>query len=93
MLRRSDDGTKVLELSAVTALSADQERFLVLHARHLVVKWIWILGGNILRAVTERGRTASITVHEVAHLVQLELIESLGVAGYRLTDKGKEAAP
>jgi len=49
--------------------NAEQERFIWLHERHLVVKWQWLWQGTQLRAFTERGLTATISKDNVNELV------------------------
>lgn len=75
-------------------MTPEQIRFLILHARHLVVKWHWMMQGTQLRAFCERGHTATISKAGHDALVTAGLIEpyGAGAAGVRLTEKGRMAA-
>jgi hypothetical protein len=77
-------------------LSTEQERFLVLHARHNVVKWVWHFSESLLRAYTDRGHTATISKAGFASLGVLGLVDVIGAGGggpgaIRITDAGKGA--
>lgn len=74
-------------------MTPEQVRFLILHARHLVVKWCWLWQGTMLRAYCERGHTATISKGGLDALVAGGLVEEYGpnAAGVRLLDAGKAA--
>lgn len=71
--------------------TAEQERFLAIHAKHVVVKWVWHFKETLLRAYTERGLSAAISRGAVDDLVTAGLMEwGFGCADCRVTDAGKD---
>lgn len=68
--------------------SAAQLRFMAMHARRLVIKWVWYMKGAQLRAYTDCGRVTTITATEFADLVDVGCAEQVGCAGVRLTKVG-----
>lgn len=74
-------------------LDNEQTRFLLLHARHLVVKWCWLWQGTMLRAFTDSGGTATISKGGLKALVASGMVEEYGpdAAGVKLLDAGKAA--
>jgi len=74
-------------------LSADQVRFLALHARAIdpPMKWQWHFGSTLLRATTDRGHTASLGAEAFDELVRAGLVRRMGF-GAAITEKGREAA-
>lgn len=71
-------------------LSPAQQRFLQLHVRYLVTKWRWLMQGMHLRAWTECGRVATISLAELRTLVDDEYLTTFEPAGVRLTSKGRD---
>lgn len=68
-------------------MSPEITRFLALHARFAEITWQWIFRGTQLRASAGR-HTATISAAVLAGLVDAGLIESVGIAGVRLTPAG-----
>lgn len=53
----------------MTDLSDEQLRFMVLHARHMVVEWKWLMSGAQLLARTDRGLKAYISAGALGDLI------------------------
>lgn len=69
------------------------ERFLALHQDHLVIKHQWVLGGSMLRAFTESGRTATISRTELELLVDAGLMRrGVGYSVHLTPSQEKEVA-
>lgn len=72
-------------------LGPEHIRFLVLHAKHHVVKWHWHFQETQLRAYTEAGRTATASRKAVEELVAWGLMTcGAGHAKY-VTERGVAA--
>jgi hypothetical protein len=75
------------------AFTTDKIRFVKLHARvDAPVKWQWLFQGSMLRAETERGRSASISAAAFDELVRAGVMEPIegAIAGVRLTEAGRD---
>lgn len=71
-------------------MTPEQQRFIALHANHVVVRWEWRMKETQLRAHTERGFKATISRDAVDELVDAGLLEwGFGCADCRLTETGK----
>lgn len=81
-----------IEAPPLAPLNDEQLRFLALHKRHVIAKSNWIFQGAQLRAHADDNKTtATISLVRFGALVDGGLIEVIGCAGVRLTDKGKAA--
>lgn len=56
-------------------LSAAQQLFVDLHRDRLVVKYQWLMQGAQFRAVTDRGKTATLSKQDAHDLVDRGLFE------------------
>lgn len=76
----------------MAALTAEQFRFLSLHARHVIARSKWLFQGMQLRAFAERGHTATISADGLADLIASGLMQAgRGEANIAITDAGRAA--
>lgn len=71
-------------------MTATQFRFLLIHTRYVVTKWRWLMQGTHLRAWTDCGRVATISLRELTALVDAEYVTTFDPAGVRLTQQGRD---
>jgi hypothetical protein len=80
------------EEAPLAPLSPNQLRFLALHTHHRPERWTWHFCETMLRAATDRGRTATIWRDDLADLMGRGLMEQgAGYADVRVTDAGRAA--
>jgi hypothetical protein len=70
-------------------MSPEQQRFLHLHAHHHVEQWRSRWYGGLIQAVTNRGRTATVTDRQLDELVSLWLCERSHGVSVVLTAAGR----
>jgi hypothetical protein len=74
-------------------VSPEQQRFLHLHAYHHVEQWrLPFRNGGMIQAVTDQGRTASVTEGQLADLVTRGLLERSHGVSVVLTAEGRALA-
>jgi hypothetical protein len=73
-------------------VSPEQQRFLYLHAYHHVEQWRSRWCGGLIQAVTDRGRTATVTDRQLDELVSLGLCERSHGVSVVLTAAGRALA-
>lgn len=72
-------------------MTPDQKAFVAFHARHLVTSWRWVFQGSTLIAEAESsGAKRAISAFEFGGLVDAGLIDVVGCAGVRLTERGQD---
>jgi hypothetical protein len=70
-------------------ISTDALRFLRLHQRYLVEKYQTLFNGAMVRATTDRGITASVSVDDLEELLSAGLLQPSWGGSFVLTDAGK----
>jgi len=73
----------------MTMMTDAQRRFLDLHKHHFVASWRAVLGGGMVRATTDKGRTATLSVREIAELIAKGLMATTYGDALVLTEAGK----
>lgn len=76
----------------VFTTNTEQQRFMWLHQRHLVIRWQWMMRGSQMRAFADNGMTATIGKDSLAQLVAEGFMKaSYPGEGYmyELTEMGK----
>lgn len=76
-------------MTAPDSLTDTALRFIRLHQRHFVEKWQAIFNGAMVRATTDRGVTATVTVDELQSLVEAGLLQPDYGGSFQLTERGK----
>ena len=69
--------------------TAEQDRFILLHATRFVTKWQWLFQGAMLRAEADNGLTATITSTGLRELVTAGLMRQGQGDDMVLTEAGR----
>ena len=75
----------------MTHLMPDALAFLAIHAHHFVTSHRPCMGDHMLRATTDRGRTATLTATEVVALCEAGLMAPAGGYSVSITEAGRLA--
>lgn len=70
-------------------LTNDQLRFLRLHQRHLVERTQAIFQGAMVRATTDRGRTATVRIDELEILLEAGVMAQAHGGAFTVTEQGR----
>lgn len=70
-------------------LSTDQLRFIRLHQRHFVERWQAIFQGAMVRATSDRGVTATVSLDDLEGMVSAGLVAQGWGGSFFLTEQGK----